>query len=236
MKKNCLQFYLKEICKHKTICILFFFPLAVICLYYMDILKIHSYQNRNTIEICSTILLTLAFSCFSGIIVYIFTVLIPHIKIYRVVLLEITEALRYFKDELIEFANDVGFTESNCKNHDINTVLEHLINSGCIEKKESGGLFSIDKESSIYIKEKVNLFEGYITKIKPHYTYLSYDQIEELVEIGNSYFFNQVKHHFSTDNTTYYNEEDLKKLIDDYISIYNKVEKLYNNLKVKDEK
>lgn len=121
----------------------------------------------------------------------------------------------------------------NCLERDevsVNSIMEGITHK---ESKELETIeqIEIQMDTVNFFKDKVRIFESYLQSVISFNSYLSPEENKEIGEIRSSKFFSQVKHHFSTNNKTYYNITNLKSFVDSMIETNQKVVNLYGKLK-----
>lgn len=195
----------------------------IIVAYYFDKIRIPSSFSMNTTESINSIAYTISISYISGMIFYILSVFLPHIRKTRSVLKNIVEDLRLFKDHFLELWCTLSVSwleeeEQSVENKLFKIIAQFEYSKDLINKtiKIEGSLVSI-------LKEYVRKFDLYLKTIMIADAYFTPDEYNQLSEIRNSYSFSQIRIHFGAINGTYYNPEDLMKVIRDLIKVNEKV-------------
>lgn len=213
--------------------VLFLLCVYIIFAYHIDAIKMGSLFDEETTQDINDVALTLAYGCFTGFIVYIFTVFWPHVRKSRAILFNVAEDLRYLKDEMYELSQTL------CQNDwlkrdkvSVDKIIEGIVDpnagSSCLSDKP----LQISKINTNFMKEKIRLFDGYLSSIMSYEAYLSFREIKEVTQIRNSHSFRHINHHFKIDEVTNDDRENLLRLINDMIDNNQKIVDLYENLKV----
>lgn len=217
---------------YQLVWFMFVFCIYIVIAYYAESLRIPAIFNSQVCEKVNNIAFALSISYTAGVFVFILTVLLPERRKRKVMLAIVAEDLRYLKDEMYElFVNICG---KNCLGRDevsVNSIIKEIITDKEREKLEAIVPIEIPMDTVNFFKDKVRIFESYLQSIISFNSYLSPEENKEIGEIRSSKFFSQVKHHFSTNNKTYYNITNLKSFVDSMIETNQKVVNLYGKLK-----
>lgn len=225
--KKCSIIYRKTK-EEPCVWILLLLCLYVLVAYYVDSIKIPSSLTSKSAQQINNIAVTFSYSYITGVIVFIFTVFIPNVRKTKAVLVNAAEDLRYLKDEMYEFSQEI----CGCDWLDYNNVSVEQVLQAMDLKIIGKELFEISVEKTNFIKEKMRVFDSYLRSIIDYNPYFSVEEIRMLTEIRNSYSFNRIRHHFKINIPTYENKFNIRKLIGDLIETNQKIVDFYGRLEI----